>query len=72
MPLALISLAFEYHIDRTVYVQSQKIVFAIQSRFYQNMKWGAHLWKQFSLGKFYCQKQGKNNPHLKNSVFFFF
>ena len=48
-----------------MYVQSQKIVSIIRSRFCQNVKGGVHLWGQpygglTFFGKFLCQEHGQN------------
>ena len=48
-----------------MYVQRQKIVSVIWSRFCYNVKKGAHLWDQLFSVHFLHQKHGKNSAASK-------
>ena len=58
------------HRNIRLYVQGQKIVCVIRSRFFSNVKWGAHLWDQLFPVHFLVRNVEKIVPHQnKNRVF---
>ena len=54
---------------RNIFVQIQKILAVIRSRFCQNLKRGAHLWDQLFSVHFFVTNMSNIVLHKKNTVF---